>query len=57
MVLRWVDPEIAGRYGNMVYVRCGTTPDKPVKKRPAKKKTTTAVPAAPPPPPPPGAPK
>ena len=55
MVLRWVDPEIAGRYGNMVYVRCGTTPDKPVKKRPAKKKTTTAVPAAPPPPPPPGA--
>jgi hypothetical protein len=22
MVLRWVDPEVAGRYGNMVYVRC-----------------------------------
>jgi hypothetical protein len=48
MVLRWVDPEIAGRYGNMVYVRCGTTADKPVKKRPAKKKAA-AAPAAPPP--------
>ena len=24
MVLRWVDPEINGRYGTGVYVRCGT---------------------------------
>jgi hypothetical protein len=56
MVLRWVDPEIAGRYGNMVYVRCGTAPDKPAKKRPGKKKAK-AAPAAPPPPPPAGAPK
>jgi hypothetical protein len=40
MVLRWVDPEIGGRYGNMVYVRCGTTPDAPKKKRPTAKKAT-----------------
>jgi hypothetical protein len=40
MVLRWVDQEIAGRYGNMVYVRCGAT-DTPAK-RPAKKKATAA---------------
>jgi hypothetical protein len=38
MVLRWVDPEIAGRYGNMVYVRCGTAAATPPKKRPGKKK-------------------
>ena len=24
MLLRWVDPEVSGRYGTMVYVRCGT---------------------------------
>jgi hypothetical protein len=23
LILKWVDPEIAGRYGNMVLVRCG----------------------------------
>ena len=23
MVLRWMDPEVAGRYGTGVYVRCG----------------------------------
>lgn len=23
LVLRWLDPEIAGRYGTMVFVRCG----------------------------------
>jgi hypothetical protein len=22
MILKWVDPEVAGRYGNMVLVRC-----------------------------------
>jgi hypothetical protein len=29
LILKWVDPEVAGRYGNMVLVRCGaegTTP-------------------------------
>jgi hypothetical protein len=49
MVLRWVDPEIAGRYGHMVYVRCGTAPDAPKKKRPGKKKAE-ATPAGTPPP-------
>ena len=39
MVLRWVDQEVAGRYGTMVYVRCGTSPETPTKKRPVKKKT------------------
>jgi hypothetical protein len=24
MILKWVDPEVAGRYGNMVLVRCST---------------------------------
>ena len=24
LILRWMDPEIQGRYGTMVYVRCGT---------------------------------
>jgi hypothetical protein len=23
LILRWVDPEVAGRYGTMVLVRCG----------------------------------
>jgi len=23
MVLRWMDPEVASRYGNLIYVRCG----------------------------------
>ncbi|MGH6728186.1 MAG: hypothetical protein ACREB8_16830 [Pseudolabrys sp.] len=23
LILRWVDPEVQGRYGSMVYVRCG----------------------------------
>jgi hypothetical protein len=23
LLLRWIDPEIAGRYGTMIYVRCG----------------------------------
>jgi hypothetical protein len=23
LILKWVDPEIAGRYGNMILVRCG----------------------------------
>ena len=23
LVLRWMDPEVAGRYGTGVYVRCG----------------------------------
>jgi hypothetical protein len=34
LVLRWMDPEVQGRYGTMVYVRCGPEGDK----RPAKPK-------------------
>jgi hypothetical protein len=36
MVLRWVDPEVAGRYGTGVYVRCaaeGVARGKPAMKR------------------------
>ena len=47
MVLRWVDQEVAGRYGTMVYVRCGATPDTPAKKRSAKKKAAAPAAAAP----------
>jgi hypothetical protein len=38
LVLRWMDPEVQGRYGTMVYVRCGAQGTKPpVKKKPAAK--------------------
>jgi hypothetical protein len=42
LILKWVDPEIAGRYGNMVLVRCG-----------AEGTARTARVKKPPPPPPP----
>lgn len=47
MVLKWMDPEVAGRYGIGVYVRCapGATARAVPRRRP--------VPPAPPPPPPP----
>jgi hypothetical protein len=44
LILKWVDPEIAGRYGNMVLVRCGAEGTAPARTARAKK---------PPPPPPP----
>jgi hypothetical protein len=28
LILKWVDPEVAGRYGNMVLVRCQATPER-----------------------------
>ena len=34
LILRWMDPEVQGRYGTMVYVRCGPEGAK----RPAKPK-------------------
>src|SRR5882724_5749846 len=38
LVTRFVDPEVAGRYGTSVYVRCGAeTAPGPKKKAPAKK--------------------
>jgi len=40
LILRWMDPEIQGRYGTMVYVRCGAAGAKPA----ATKKPRTAPP-------------
>jgi hypothetical protein len=45
MVLRWVDPEVEGRYGTEVYVRCGPEGAKrppPKRRPPAKPKTAPA---------------
>ena len=42
LILRWLDPEVQGRYGTMVYVRC---PPEGVKKpKPAAKPKTAAKP-------------
>jgi hypothetical protein len=39
LILRWLDPEVQGRYGTMVYVRCPPEGAKPVKpKKPTAKK-------------------
>ncbi|MDC7786097.1 hypothetical protein PQJ75_18010 [Rhodoplanes sp. TEM] len=35
LVLRWVDPEVAGRYGNMLLVRCGAEGTASRRPRPA----------------------
>jgi hypothetical protein len=43
MILRWMDPEVQGRYGTMVYVRCGAEGAK----RPAKPKAKPKPKAAP----------
>ena len=44
LILRWMEPEVQGRYGTMVYVRCGPEgakrPVKPKAKTAAKPKTT-----------------
>ena len=39
LVLRWMDPEVQGRYGTMVYVRCGPEGEKrpPTKPKPKPK--------------------
>lgn len=37
LILRWMDPEVVGRYGTGVYVRCGAEGTKP-RKPPAKPK-------------------
>jgi hypothetical protein len=37
LILRWVDPEVQGRYGTMVYVRCGAEGDKRHKAKTAAK--------------------
>jgi hypothetical protein len=41
LVLKWMDPEVQGRYGTMVYVRCGAQGTKP----PVRKKKSAAKPA------------
>jgi hypothetical protein len=45
LILRWMDSEVQGRYGTMVYVRCGAEGRPATKRAPAR-------PKAPPPPPP-----
>ena len=39
LILRWMEPEVQGRYGTMVYVRCGPEGEK----RPGKPKAKTAA--------------
>jgi hypothetical protein len=50
LVLKWVDQEVAGRYGIMVLVRCGSEPAAPPA-RTARAKRPNAAPAAADPPP------
>jgi len=45
LILRWMDPEVQGRYGTMVYVRCGAPGARPAAGKPKPKPRT-----APPPP-------
>jgi hypothetical protein len=49
LILRWMDSEVQGRYGTMVYVRCGAEGAR----KPAAKPRAPARPKAAPPPPPP----
>jgi hypothetical protein len=47
LILRWMDPEVQGRYGTMVYVRCGAEGTKPpAKRKPAAKPKPAPKPAA-----------
>jgi hypothetical protein len=52
LILRWMDPEVQGRYGTMVYVRCGPEGTK----RPPPKRAARPAPARPAAPPPAAAP-
>jgi hypothetical protein len=50
LLLRWMDPEVQGRYGTAVYVRCGAEGSKPKPKpKAAAKPKPAAKPAAKPP--------
>jgi hypothetical protein len=51
LILKWVDPEIAGRYGTMVLVRCGTEGPPPARTARAKRPAVPAPADADPPPP------
>lgn len=50
LVLKWVDPEVQGRYGIMVLVRCGAEGTAPP---PARPRASARAPRPAPPPPPP----
>jgi hypothetical protein len=50
LILKWVDPEIAGRYGNMVLVRCGAEGTTPARTARAKRPVVPSPNAAEPPP-------
>ena len=45
LILRWMDSEVQGRYGTMVYVRCGTQGAKPAAAKPKSKKSAPPKPA------------
>ena len=53
LILRWMDSEVQGRYGTMVYVRCGAEGAKRPPKPKAGAKPRPAPKPAPPAPPPP----
>jgi len=44
LILRWLDPEVQGRYGTMVYVRCGAEGTKPAKPKAKPKPKPAAAP-------------
>lgn len=46
MALRWIDTEVQGRYGTMVYVRCGPEGQKPTKSKAAARPRSKAAPKA-----------
>jgi len=50
LILKWVDQEVAGRYGIMVLVRCGAEGTPPPPARTARAKRPGGTPAADPPP-------
>ena len=47
LALRWIDPEVQGRYGTMVYVRCGPEGEKRPKPKATKGKAAPKSNAAP----------
>jgi hypothetical protein len=46
LALRWIDSEVQGRYGTMVYVRCGPEGQKPPRSKVAAKSRPKAAPKA-----------
>ncbi|HTQ81732.1 MAG TPA: hypothetical protein VMI47_00555 [Pseudolabrys sp.] len=44
LILRWLDPEVQGRYGTMVYVRCGAEGTKSAKPKAKPKPKPAAAP-------------